>query len=589
MTVAILFVMSVFAAQLVRLQGFDAAATSATALSNRTVTEQIPALRGTIYDVDGTVLATSLDRRTVTVDQTAVPTYRKTVGDTSTTVGVRGAAEDLAPLLEMSEYELRQDMTGDARYRILAKDVSPLTWRRISDLGIPGIYSERTSERTYPQSTNEASLVGYVTADGKPGGGVELMLDDELRGRSGRAVYEIGQDGSRLPQGRHEVDTAREGDDVRLTIDNDLQWYAQNALAEKVQQTRALSGTVVAMNAKTGRLLALASYPTFDPNDIAHATGSLSNLALTDVFEPGSTAKIMTAAAALEEGAVTPSTPMVIPGLIHRSDTWFRDSHPHPTEYRTFAGALAESSNIGFILAGEQLEPQTMESYLRKFGLGAPSGLGFPGESPGLLAPSDSWSGSQRYTVLFGQGLSVTAIQAAGVFQAIANGGERIAPSIVDGVMGEDGEWHAPAAPARTRVVSEGTAHELSTMLEGVVSEDGTAPEAQIPGYRVAGKTGTADRYDSTIGGYSGKTASFIGYAPADDPQIVVAVILQRPIKGYYGGTVAAPVFKDVMTYALQREQVPPTPGDTKRPKLRLELSKPPSPNNPDVLRDSPP
>ncbi len=586
MTLAMLFVLSIFGAQLVRLQGFDAAATSATALSARTRTEVIPALRGTIYDSSGTVLATSIERRTVTVDQTAVPSYLKTVDGRLQKVGVAGAAADLAPLLGTTVGQLTPKLTGDERYRVLAKNVSPLTWRKINDLGVPGVYSERTSERTYPQSTTAASLVGYVTDDGKPGGGLELMLDDELKGHAGKAVYEIGQDGSTLPQGRHEVDPARPGHDVRLTIDNDLQWYAQNRLAAEVKKTNALSGSVVVLDARSGKLLALASYPTFDPNHVADATGSLSNLALTDVFEPGSTAKIMTAAAVLQEGKATPTTPMVIPGSIHRSDRTFHDSHPHPTEYRTFAGALAESSNIGFILAGEQLPPKTLESYFRKFGLGSTSGLGFPGESAGLLAPAEDWNGSQRYTVLFGQGMSVTAVQAAGVFQTIANKGLRVPPRIVDSVKSGDGSWQPTAPKKGTRVVSPKTATTLNRMLEGVVSANGTAPEAQIPGYRVAGKTGTADRYDARSHGYSGKTASFIGFAPADDPRLVVAAILQRPVNGYYGGSVAGPVFKDVMTYALQEQQVPPTPEDTKRPTLRTRLSGPPPTDEPGVLRD---
>lgn len=586
MTTAVLFVLTIFAAQLVRIQGFDAASMSASALSNRTKPVVVPALRGTIYDTDGTVLATSVERRTVTVDQTAVTEYEKTYGDETRKVGIHGAAVDLAPLLDMPLSELHDILTGDDPYRIVARGVSPLTWRKISDLGIPGIYSERTAERTYPQSSTAASLVGYVTADGEPGGGVEYMLDDVLRGHSGRILYEVGQDGTRLPQGRSAVEEADAGEDVRLTLDNDLQWYAKDALAEKVEESNALSGSVVVMDVDSGDLLALASYPSFDPDDLAGSAGNLSNRAFTDVFEPGSTAKIMTAAAAIEEGVVTPSTPMVIPGRIHRSDTWFRDSHPHPIIYRTFAGALAESSNIGVILAGEQLEPDVLEEYFRKFGLGSKSGVGFPGESPGLFAPSEEWSGSQRYTVMFGQGLSVTAIQAAAVFQTIANDGVRVPPSLIEAAQYEDGEWHPPERPDGIRVVSQETAEEVTRMLEGVVSEDGTAPQAQIPGYRVAGKTGTADRYDPEKGRYSGYTASFIGFAPADDPEIVVAVVLQRPLKSHYGGTVAAPVFQDVMTYALQKQKVPPAPGATEVPHLRLKLDGPPDPDNPNVLRD---
>ncbi|WP_277455183.1 penicillin-binding protein 2 [Janibacter sp. DB-40] len=582
-----LIVLSLFAAQLLRIQGFDSEAVAANALAQRTHTETIPAQRGTIYGVNGTVLAQSQERRIVTVDQTAVPEYEKTVGGELTEVGVQGAAEDLATLLDESEGDLAEAMTGEERYVVLAKNVSPLTWRRISDLGIPGIYSERTSQRTYPQSTTVASLVGFVQPqDQSAGAGLELQFDDVLSGEPGRATYQISQDGSRLPNASDDINSAEPGRDIRLTIDNDIQWYAQNALASKVEETKALSGTVVVQDVNSGELVALASYPTFDPNDLGSGDGVYTNLAFSDVFEPGSTAKIMTVAAGLEEDTITPQTPMVLPYSMRRGNATLKDSHPHPDEYRTVAGALAQSSNTGMMLIGETMEPKTLEEYLRRFGLGSTSGSGFPGESGGLLPPAEDWSGSQRYTMTYGQGVSTTAVQVTNVFQAIANDGLRISPTFVDSIEDEDGNWR-PAPEGKTnRAVSKATANQVSRMLEGVVSEDGTAPEAQIEGYSVAGKTGTADRYDPDTGGYSGKTASFIGYAPADDPQLVISVILQRPINGYYGGTVAAPVFKDVMTYALQKKKVPPTPADERTPKVRTVPPGQPDTDDPDLLRD---
>ncbi|WEV78645.1 penicillin-binding protein 2 [Janibacter cremeus] len=582
-----LIVLSLFAAQLLRIQGFDSEAVAANALAQRTHTETIPAQRGTIYGVNGTVLAQSQERRTVTVDQTAVPEYEKTVGGELTKVGVQGAAQDLAALLDESEGDLAEAMTGEERYVVLAKNVSPLTWRRISDLGIPGIYSERTSQRTYPQSTTVASLVGFVQPqDQSAGAGLELQFDDVLSGEPGRATYQISQDGSRLPNASDDINSAEPGRDIRLTIDNDIQWYAQNALASKVEETEALSGTVVVQDVNSGELVALASYPTFDPNDLGSGEGVYTNLAFSDVFEPGSTAKIMTVAAGLEEDTITPQTPMLLPYSMRRGNATLKDSHPHPDEYRTVAGALAQSSNTGMMLIGETMEPKTLEEYLRRFGLGSTSGSGFPGESGGLLPPAEDWSGSQRYTMTYGQGVSTTAVQVTNVFQAIANDGLRISPTFVDSIADEDGTWRPAPEGETNRAVSKRTANQVSRMLEGVVSEDGTAPEAQIEGYSVAGKTGTADRYDPDTGGYSGKTASFIGYAPADDPQLVISVILQRPINGYYGGTVAAPVFKDVMTYALQKKKVPPTPADERTPQVRTVPPGKPDMDDPDLLRD---
>ena len=309
-----------------------------------------------------------------------------------------------------------------------------------------------------------------------------------------------------------------------------------------------------------GEILALANAPTFDPNDTSRsAMKNLANRALSDVYEPGSTGKVMTFAAALEEKAITPSTPFTVPGHIKRSTKVFHDSHDHAPERLTAAGVLAKSSNVGTIMIGEKLAPRTMHDYLTKFGIGQPSGLNFPGESRGILAKAKDWSGSQRYTVLFGQGLSVNAVQAAGVFQTIANDGVRMPPRLIEGVQRADGTVE-PAIPDRgVRVVSAATAETVRLMLEGVVSADGTAPEARIPGYRVAGKTGTAQRFDPGCGCYRGYTASFIGMAPADDPQLIVAVTLQRPVKGHYGGSLAGPVFKQIMSYALQKLQIPPT------------------------------
>jgi cell division protein FtsI (penicillin-binding protein 3) len=591
LVVVTLFVLTVFAAQLVRIQGLDAHAVAQEAMDQRVASQIIPAGRGRVLAADGTVLASSVIREVVVADQTAVCTYRteKHECDPATTPGaVRAAAEELAPLLGTPVDELVPQLSGTNRYRILSKDVTPLTWNTISDLGIPGIYRDRRetrSERVYPQGTTTAALVGYVTDDGTPGGGVELMMEEDLRGTPGRQTYEVGRDGTAIPAGHQSVEPAVDGEDVTLTVNPSLQWYAQNALAQRIEETGAESGYVVIEEVKTGNLLSVASFPTFDPNtDVGRAGVALDNKAFSDVFEPGSTAKIVTMAAALEEKTVTPSTPVIIPNRMQRYDVSFKDSHDHPTLYRTVAGTLAESSNIGTVLVGETLKPSTLERYLRGFGLGSTSGTGYPGESAGLLPPSDTWSGTKQATVAFGQGLSVTAVQAASVFQTIANEGVRVQPRLVDSVTHGDGTVETMPASDGTRVVSEHTASDVSKMLEGVVGPDGTAKEAQIPGYRIAGKTGTADYYDDRLGKYSGVTASFIGYAPADDPRIVVAVVVQKPTNPFYGGPVAGPVFKDVTTYALQELKIPPT--GSKVPELTLEVDPDQALEDPGLLRN---
>jgi len=570
----VLFVFSLFSAQLLRLQALDASPVASAALKSRLYVGAVPAMRGDITDANGVVLATSIERRNVTADQTAVPEYKKKVNGVRQTVGVLGAAADLAPILGKSELELSATLTGDRQFVYVAKDITPLSWRKVLALGIPGIFSEPTSSRSYPNSSAAASLVGWVGGDGTAGGGLELLMSTKLDGKPGRSTYEQSQDGRIIPTGEQQTTPAVPGRDVRLTIDNDLQWFAQNAIAQKVKETLALSATVVVMRVKTAQLVAVASYPTFDPNNIAAASGNLTNKAFGEAFEPGSIAKVMTAAAALQEGVATPATPVVVPNRLPRAGQSFRDSHDHGVEKLTFAGVIAQSSNIGTMMVGEKVPPATLEKYFRSFGVGQKSGIEFPGETPGIFAKSGDWSGSQRYTVMYGQGLAVNAIQTAGVFQTIANGGVRVPPTLVAGTENADGTF-APTPPTKpVRVISKPVARTLSQMLEFVVGDGGTARMAEIPGYRVAGKTGTADRVGAD-GRYSGKTASFIGFAPADKPEFVVAVILQNPIRGYFGGSTAGPVFKDIMTYALQEFKIPPT--GTPPPVMKLKIDDPPA------------
>jgi len=570
----VLFVFSLFSAQLLRLQALDASPVASAALKSRLYVSAVPAMRGDITDANGVVLATSIDRRNVTADQTAVPEYKKKINGVRQTVGVLGAAADLAPILGMSEVELTTTLTGARRFVYVAKGITPLSWRKIEALGIPGIFSEQTSTRSYPSASAVASLVGWTGGDGSGGGGLELLLNSTLNGQPGKSTYEQSQGGRIIPTGEQQTTPAVPGRDVRLTIDNDLQWFAQNAIALKVDETLALSGTVVVMDVRTGALKAVASYPTFDPTNISAASGNLNNRAFGEAFEPGSIAKVMTAAAALQEGVATPATPVVVPNRLSRAGQSFRDSHDHAVEKLTFAGVIAQSSNIGTMMVGEKVQPGTLEKYFRRFGVGQMSGVGFPGETAGIFARSKDWSGSQRYTVMYGQGLAVNAIQAAGVFQTIANGGVRVPPTLVAGTENADGTF-APTLPTKpVRVISKPVARTLSQMLEFVVGDGGTARMAEIPGYRVAGKTGTADRVGAD-GRYSGKTASFIGFAPADKPEFVVAVILQNPIRGYFGGSTAGPVFKDVMTYALQEFKIPPT--GTPPPVMKLKIDDPPA------------
>lgn len=569
--VVVFLVMSVLGGRLVQMQGLDSSQVAAAALENRLRTVPLPAHRGDITDARGKLLAWTVERRNILVDQNQVVNFVGT-GTERAPEGVKGAARVLAPVLGADPKTLVGKLTGTSKGAYVAKDVTPEVYRRVLSLNVPGVAGEPASRRVYPAQAVGAQVVGFLSKDGKQAlGGIESVFDAQLRGTDGTWTYERSGDKYRaqIPTGVNDEVEPVDGVDVRLTIDQDIQWKAQQVLDAQMAKVGGDVGYVVVMT-KTGQILALASSPGFDASDPWSAPQkNLANRALTDVFEPGSTSKVITLAAAIEEGAVTPATRMTIPNTLQRSDRTFHDAESHGTEKLTVAGVMAKSSNIGTIQAGERLSPQEMYGYMTRFGLGAKTGVGLS-ESKGLLAPPERWSGSQRYTMMFGQGLAVTALQSADVFATIANDGVRVAPRIVAGTTSPDGVFEpAPAAPT-TRVVSERTAQQVRLMMESVVGEQGTGENAKIPGYRVAGKTGTSQYADPDGGGYlaGAYTASFIGMAPADKPELVVAVVVQKPKNGHYGGTVSAPVFQQVMSYALTKRQIPPTM--TKRPDLPL-------------------
>ncbi|MEO7753939.1 MAG: penicillin-binding protein 2 [Terracoccus sp.] len=588
MFVAVLVVFTVFAGQLFRIQAFDASATQAAALSKRSVKTLTPALRGEILDTNGQVLASSVERFTVIADPQAIPEYKVRVDGVREKVGVTRAASDLAPLLGMSVSQLTAFFTRpQTRYVIVKKEVNPTVWRQISALGIPGISSERTVRRVYPSGMAAGQIVGVVNkTEQKPLAGIEFMYDKTLAGTPGSSLAEQARDGYIIP-GSQRVDTpVVDGRNVKLTIDADLQWYAQNALAKQVTGVGALSGTAVVIEVATGKIRAAASYPTFDPNaDNPTTSGRMTNEAFDDAFEPGSTGKLMTMAAALEQKVITPDTGVIVPPRLPRAGTSFKDNEPHGVENMTATGVIAKSSNMGTMLIGERVSPMVMEKYYRAFGVGVRTAVGFPGESKGELAKAADWKSTRRYTILFGQGYSVTAVQQTSVFQTIANGGVRVPPSLIEGTVNDTGAFVPAAAPAPTRVVSQDTATKLSRMMEEVTGKDGTASAARIPGYRVAGKTGTADRYDEKLGKYNGFTASFIGYAPAEAPKYVIGVFIQKPTAGMFGGMLAGPVFNQLMTYLIQRDQTPPSTPSTLD--YHVWATKPLSDSDPTVISNA--
>ncbi|MEI7029764.1 penicillin-binding protein 2 [Streptomyces pratensis] len=582
-------VMLAFVARLFQVQAVDAAAYSAKADKNRYLEYTVAAERGEITDRKGVALATSVDAHDITADPKLFTPKESKVPDAP-----QQAAALLAPILGKDADELAEKLSAPKRrWTVLARRQTPQVWKQIKDLKavfaekaaedrrnggpgadvLAGVLQEPTTKRVYPNGDLAAGILGFVNADGKGGGGLEAQLDEQLAGEDGKIRY-AHAGGRRVPTAGTREIPAVPGSDIELTIDRDIQWAAQRAIADQVEKSQADRGYVIVQNTRTGELLAMANAPGYDPNDLSQATSaSLGNAALQDVYEPGSTSKVMSMAAVLEEKAATPSTHVTVPNRLHRGDRLFKDDVDHPTWYLTLNGVLAKSSNIGTILATGQLGGSQAESneilysYLRKFGLGSKTGLGYPGESPGLLAPPEDWSTSQQYTIPFGQGLSLNAVQAASVYSTIANGGVRIAPTLVRGAKGADGRFSAAPAAKENRVVSEKTAKTLAAMLESVVDdEEGTGTKAAIPGYRVAGKTGTANRVDPVRGVYKGYTASFAGFAPADDPQITVYCAIQNPTKGsYFGGQICGPIYKQVMEFALKTLQTPPSGSEPPR------------------------
>ncbi len=547
--------------QLFRVQIFEAANYKLRAVDEMETTRVVQAPRGEITDINGVAFARSVSAISIVVDQTQINNPART-------------AAFVAPILGLAAADVQASITGTRKYSMVLKNGRPALWSKLStamenynaaldgkdlDKRIIGFFPERSYIREYPSGQLISSLVGFVRADGVGATGLESSMNSIISGTAGRYSY-ARANGAEIPGSQNEIIAPKAGTTVRLTIDRDVQWVAAKAIAEAVKSTGAVNGTVIVMDPRTGAIIAHATAPTFNPNYTKDVPLELMrNPSVQDVYEPGSTGKVMTMAAALEEKTVTPTTVFSVPYGLHRAGKTFHDHEKHGTQQLTTTGILAVSSNTGSIKVGETLGSQKLYDYLTKFGIGSKTGSGLPGESAGILRPVKTWSGTTAPTVAFGQGYSVTAMQATSVFATIANGGVRVSPTVIAGTSDSSGHFTPAGNRDSVRVIGEETAAKLRTMMESVVSAKGTAPSAAIPGYRVAGKTGTAQRVDPITGKYSGYTASFIGFAPADSPRYVINVTLQRPRNGHFGGSLCGPVFKKVMTFVLQSEHVAPT------------------------------
>jgi cell division protein FtsI (penicillin-binding protein 3) len=561
LTIVALSFMLLFAARLVQVQVIDAGDYKIRAVDEMQDTRSIPAKRGDITDINGVTLARSVAAINIAVDQIQISDPAR-------------VAAFAAPILKMPVSEVQELITGKLRYNMVLPNAEPAIWRALVEAmaahnaalepsqmnqRVIGFFAERGYIRDYPSGSLLASLIGFVRNDGVGATGLESSMNSLISGTPGRYSYAAAA-GAEIPGSQSEIISAQKGTSVRLTIDRDVQWVASKAISDAVRKSRALSGTVIVMDPKTGHILAHATAPTFDPNDTKTISLDLmKNYSVQEVYEPGSTGKVMTLAAALEEKKITPTTVFTVPYSLKRSDATFRDHERHPTQRLTATGILAVSSNTGTIKIGEMMSNDTLHRYLSKFGIGQKTGSGLPGESAGILHPVKSWSGTSAPTIAFGQGYSLTAMQATSVFATIANDGIRVSPTVIAGTSDASGNFTAAQSRTTEKVISSETAAQLRLMMESVVSGSGTAPSAAIPGYRVAGKTGTAERYNESCRCYSGYTASFIGFAPADKPAYVISVTIQNPQGMHWGGALGGPVFKEVMSFALQSRHISPT------------------------------
>jgi cell division protein FtsI (penicillin-binding protein 3) len=552
--------------KLVVVQGPQAGTLQAGSARQRTTEVTLPAERGSILDRAGAPLAFSVEARALVTN----PRLIATIKGAGTAAYVSEMAAAVAQATGTDANVLRGMLSSDKGYVVLVPLVDPDVARALRDR-FPEIAEEQRESRQYPGGALAANIVGaasWNSTDRKLTGlmGLESSQDNLLAGQAGLRVVDTAEGSSAVIPGSTRFERpATPGSDLQLTLDSDLQYTVQRQLAEYASAKGARGGSAVVLDAKTGEVLAVANARTFDPRDVAHADEStLGNGAVSSPYEPGSVNKVVTMAAALEYHTATPDRVFAVPGSIRVADRTVNDAWNHGTENYTLTGILAKSSNVGTIMAARDVGEDRFADMLARFGLGKRTGVGLPGESPGKVPARESWSGSTFGNLPIGQGLSMTALQMAGMYQAVANDGVRVPPRIVEATIGPDGVRTAAPAPEPVRVVSPETARTLRTMLTAVTQDGGTADSrgtghaASISGYEVAGKTGTAQQIDPTCGCYSASTywITFAGMLPAQDPRYVVAIMLDAP----QGGTSAAPLFHDIGSYLAQREKLPVNP-----------------------------
>lgn len=518
---------------------------------------KLSAERGSIFDRNGQDLALSVPQQTVWADPKEVKDPFK-------------AAALLAPILNVDVYDLQAKMSQEGRFTYLARKVDDSVAQRVKAINLEEICAEKEGvlqtciamyeepKRFLPDGDLVSSVVGRVGVDNEGLSGLETQYDKQLSGSPGKLSVEQDPYGRDIPGGQRFENPAKRGDDLVLTIDKDLQYKVDQSLRNEIELSNAHGGMAAVMDVETGEVLALTNINR--DSKTGEISAAPNNMALTNVYEPGSTSKLITLSAALETGTVTPSTSFGIADHMQIYDSEFKDAEPHAPAQWTTTDIMTASSNIGTITIAQKLGKDRLDQFQRAFGYGSGTGLHYPGESIGLLTSPKKYSGTTLATTAIGQGVSVTTMQMLAAYNTIANGGVYVAPKLIKATIDGDGKSHDTAASATRRVVSEITAKQMNLMLQEVVRV-GTATAGQIEGYDVAGKTGTARKPNEKGTGYQdgAYVSSFAGFAPAGKPKFTAIVILDQPTP-IYGGLVAAPVYADITRYALQEYGIDPAP-----------------------------
>lgn len=570
---------SLLAGRAVQVQAIDASPIATKANDQNTLTRTLPAMRGTITDRNGEILAYTQDTVVVTVNPRMIATNgRMSAEMTSKDKEVAaGAPPKLAAILAQylggASADYLPKLTASNAYQVIKSGVPAATYRAlrqaVSDAGLVGVDGTSQPTRSYPNGSLAANVVGYVNAQGVGSAGLEYVLDKSLSGTPGKEVYQSSLTGEKIPMGTNILVPAVNGIDYRTSLDDPLQWEAMQAVSDQVRRMDAKWGGAVVMNPKTGEVLAMAVSPSYDPSEYGKADpATLGNRAVTDTYTPGSVEKVLTFAALIDQGLVDPNEVITIPDKIKSGDQWVRDAFKHGTIKLYARGIVAKSSNIGTIEVARRATKQSLHDYLVSFGMGQKTKIGLPGEATGSIPAADMPDYSRDGMAFGGSAITTTMIQMASAVSAIANGGVYNPPQLLTSQTLPDGTSQSISTGQSHRVVSEDTAAKVLSMMESM-AQTSTSHQFDVPGYRVGAKTGTSKKFDSSCGCFRGLVTSAISVAPVEDPQVVVYVVVDDPRRGGSGSTVAGPVVRDLMSVALARYGV--AQSSSPAPKLPIQ------------------